>query len=235
MVSTAVAAAPEPHAAVAPDAIAAALELAKVTNSKAIIIGDASDDERALALVPQLLNATPEVTDLEEKYPGFLVEFASKLAPITNRCWHERLPILWKRQADLYAQAFTAAEIETLRLFYTSATGQKLMSGLKKSLKPTAMLAEAKNSPDLRIGSASAITDIKAAVPEVVREMDAGDQAALVRFANSGLLPRLRELAPETQTIAIEWMAESAPWEQAETQKLFEQIVARREATRPKP
>ena len=210
---------------------AAALELAKVTNSAAVIIGDATDDEKSLALVSQMLSATPELTEIEAKYPGFVVEFARELAPITNRSWHERLPTLWKRQAKLYAQSFNVTELETLRLFYTSPTGQKLISGMKKSLKPTAMLAEAKSSPDLHIGSASALSDIKATVPDVVRAMDANDQAVLIQFAKSGLLPRLQKLAPSTQTIAIDWMAESAPWEEAETLTLFQKIVARREAT----
>jgi Uncharacterized protein conserved in bacteria (DUF2059) len=209
----------------------AALELAKVTNSAAVIIGDASDDDKSLALVPQLLNATPELTEIEAKYPGFLVEFARELAPITNRSWRERLPILWKRQADLYAEYFNAAELETLRIFYTSTTGQKLISGMKSALKPTAMLAEAKGSADLHIGSASALADIKATVPDVVRQMDKADQAVLIGFSNSGLAPRLQKLAPLTQTIALEWMSESAPWEDAETHALFQKIVARREAS----
>jgi Uncharacterized protein conserved in bacteria (DUF2059) len=210
---------------------AAAFELAKVTNSAAVIIGDASDDERSLALVPQLLDATPELTEIEAKYPGFLVEFARELAPITNRSWRERLPILWKRQADLYAATFKATELEALRIFYTSATGQKLISGMKRALKPTAMLAEAKGSADLHIGSASALADIKATVPDVARQMDTADQAVLIEFANSGLAPRLQKLAPLTQTIALEWMSESAPWEDAETQALFQKIVTRRESS----
>lgn len=219
------------HAAITlttPEVQQAALELAQVTNSEAVIIGSSSDDEKVLALVPQLADANADLASLEKQYPGFLVEFAREMIPITNRSWRERLPELWRRQAVLYASTFTAAELAKLKAFYSSPTGQKLISRLQAAMQPKAMVDEAKASPDFKFGAQSVMSDIRAAVPQAVAAMNADDEAELSKLMQSGLLERMREMGPKTQSIAIDWMNESASWEEEATQNAFDAVLKRR-------
>lgn len=225
-------AAPPAQAAPAPEVVEArqaeAQRLARLLNSQETIVGSADDDTRAVAVMGQLVEGNADLAALEKRYPGISKQIAVELMPLINRSANERLPQLWERQARLYADTFTAAELRTLNAFYGSSTGAKLIAAMMRNVQPRVSLEEAKRSPDFSISPQSALADIKAAVPAVVQSMDANDQAVLIAFATSGLAPKMKRLAPQTQQVVLTWMNESAPWEEAATEKLIERIVAER-------
>lgn len=204
-----------------------ATKLATMLNSEAIIIGDAKSDEEALPLIAQLWGSKEDLAAVEKEYPGISVALAREVTPIINRSARERLGELHRRQAALYAANFTAAELDTLIAFYGSPTGIKLMDTMLASIRPNAIMAEASKSEDFRFGSESVLKDIRSTAPAITRVMDDTDKAALVRLATSGLAPRLKALAPQTQTIALEWYNEEAPWEATEIEKAMERVLAR--------
>jgi hypothetical protein len=206
----------------------AAAALALTLNSEAIIIGDAADDAKALALVPQLIAGSSDLALLEKRSPGIVTEFSRRLMPITNRSSRERLPELRRRQAALYAAHFNAAELQTLNAFYTSSTGAKLLAVATDALKPDAMLAEMKASPDFKISPEAALKDIQATRPAVTKAIGPEDQDELMKLAGSGLLGRLQALAPRTQAVVLAWMDESAPWEEAATAELLNTVMTER-------
>jgi hypothetical protein len=205
-----------------------AMALAHILNSEKIIIGTADSDEAALALVPQLTAANADLIALEKQFPGITLELARATLPITNRSEHERLPQLWQRQAALYAAHFTAPELDTLIAFYQSPTGLKLVQAMIENMHPKHALREAAQSPDMRFGAKSVIADIQEAVPDVLATMTAEDRAVLTRLASSGIMQKMAEIAPQTQQIALDWMAEEAPWEAAETDRVVAELLARR-------
>lgn len=205
-----------------------AKRLAALLNSEAIIIGDAADDARAVALMGELVEGNREIAALEKERPGVIREMAVAIMPIINGSMKQRLPVLWSRQAALYAEQFDAAELATLVGFYCSPTGAKLIAGMKREIRPTTMMAEAKRSPDFSFSADSALKDVKASVPRIMADMDAGDQVALLKLAATGLLPRMQKLGPATQKIALGWWAESAPGEDAEIGKAIKRVVERR-------
>lgn len=204
-----------------------AIKLATMLNSEAIIVGNAKSDEEALPLVTQLWGSKEDLAALEKESPGISVALAREVMPIINRSARERLPELHRRQAALYAANFTAAELDTLIAFYASPTGTKLIATMLASIKPKAVIAEASKSEDFRFGSESVLKDIRSTAPAITRVMDETDKAALTRLITSGLAPRLKALAPQTQTIALEWYNEEAPWEAAEIEKAMERVLAR--------
>jgi hypothetical protein len=204
-----------------------AIKLAAMLNSDAIIVGNAKSDEEALALISQLWGSQEDLAGLEKRYPGISVALAREVMPIINRSARERLGELHRRQAALYAANFTAAELDTLIAFYGSPTGIKLIATMLASIRPNAVIAEASKSDDLRFGAESVLKDIRSAEPEIERAMDETDKAALTKLATSGLIPRLKALAPQTQTIALKWYDEEAPWEAAEIEKAMERVLAR--------
>jgi len=219
-----------PSPVTAPDAAVAAraMALAQATNSDAIIIGDEKSDAKAVKMATDVFGANKDFQALEVKYPGISLELARAMMPVINRSARERLPVLWQRQADFYSKHFTASELDTLRTFYQSSTGQKLIRSMIANIDPKAMVAEAKQSSDFKFGVDSALTDIRATVPAALKEMDDADKAILEKLGRSGLMTKMHAIAPETQAIAIAWMNESAPWEEAELDKVIQTILDRR-------
>lgn len=213
--------------AVPADQTTAALALARVLNSEATIIGDEQSDAAAIAMVPKLAEANTQLAALEGEHPGLLLALAKEMMPIVNRSARERLPELHRRQARLFAESFTASELQSLLDFYASPTGQKMITLMMANLRPDAMLAEAAKSPDMKVGAESALKDIQATVPSIVAKLDASDEPALRKLMASGLLPRLKELAPRTQTIGLNWMNETTPQEETETNRVMEAVLAR--------
>lgn len=199
--------------------------LARLLNSDANIIGDDASDQKALAMVPELFGANPELAALEKEHPGIALEIAKAMLPIINRSARERLPQLWDRQAALYSRHFSAAELDKLIAFYSSPTGIKLIRVMFEKLQPRRMLEEAKKSEDFTFSGSAAVADIRAAAPGVAEAMNAEDQRVLLALMATGLLPKLQKLGPETQQITITWMNESAPWEDAEAEKAVVKII----------
>jgi hypothetical protein len=219
--------APDARSAVAPSVAERALKLAETLNSEAIIIGDATSDAEAIELIQQVWGSRDELAQLEKENSGITLAFARELLPITNRSMRERLPELHQRQAALYASHFSATELDTLIAFYRSPTGAKLIATTMTSLKPKAIIAEASQSEDFKFSAQAALKDVRATVPDTLKVMDATDKAVLMRFAQSGVAPKMRALAPKTQQLAIDWMNEEAPWEGAEIEKALERVFAR--------
>lgn len=205
-----------------------ALQLAKILNSEAIIVGDAVTDEKATEFMLQLFGTQEEMQKVESEHPGIGKELAAAALPIINRHMLQRLPQLQERQAELYAANFAAPQLSILVDFYSSTTGQKLIKSMISNVQPKAMLAEAATSDDFKISASSALKDIRDTVPTIISDMDETDQKALVKFAQSGLLPKLQALAPQTQTVALDWMQEYAEGEEREIENAIEAVFENR-------
>ncbi len=208
-----------PAAALDPARLAAALELAKVTNSEAFVVGDASGDDQLAHLLPQMIEGNEEIGALEKQYPGFTIQYAQALVEITRRSWRERLPELWNRQAALHAAHFSVPELSTLKSFFGGRTGQKMIAMAQRRMKPIRILMQASASPNSKLASKAAGADEEAIAPVSMDAFDEADKAAAEGLARTGLLPLMRKIAPQTGQIAQAWMREMAPWEAAEIAK----------------
>lgn len=214
-------------ATIDPARAAAALKLAQLLNSAENIIGDDGSNEKAIALVKEMTAGNEEVVKLEREYPGVMSDIARAVLPIINRSSRVRLPQLWDRQAALYAANFNAGELGILFDFYNSPTGRKMVAGLGQA-KPTAMVAEAAKSKDFAITAPSVLSDIKTAVPEIMKTFGPDDERELLKLMQSGLLARLKGIASQTQTVALDWQNESAPGEDGEIEKVTLAVIQKR-------
>lgn len=210
------------------DSKALSVQLASVLNSEAIIIGDATTDQKATELMLQLFGTQEEMKTIEADYPGIGKELADAILPIVNRYMRQRLPQLQAQQAQLYADNFSAAELKTLIDFYTSPTGQKMIASMTSRIQPKAMMQEASQSEDFQFSAGAALKDIRDTVPGILSDLGEEDRETLVQFARSGVLPKLQALGPKTQAIAISWNQQYAENEEREIEQIVESIFARR-------
>jgi hypothetical protein len=211
-----------------PDVSASALALAKLTNSEALMIGN---DDKALAAMSQIMQSSPDIMAMEKDYPGIMIEMAKAAMPVTNQDLRDRLPTLWDRQAALYSETFTASELEVLIRFYGSPTGEKLLRGLQQHLKPEASITEARQTEGFTFGANSALKDIQAAVPDVIKDMDQGDRGLMALLGKSSAFPKLQAIAPRTQQIALDWINEPSPEADARMDAVMQAVVEARLGT----
>jgi hypothetical protein len=224
-VQAAPAPAPAPPAARAEQPREAALALVRVLNSEAMVVGDAGTDAKAHELMRQLSQGNKQLAELETGHPGILRALADAMLPIVNRSARERLPQLWQRQARLYGDSFTDAELAKLTAFYTSPTGRKLITTMQSSMKTDAMMAEASRTPGFKVSPEAVAKDVAATTPALMGRMDGTDHLQLMALAQTGLLDRLKAVGPKSQAISLAWYDESAPWEEAETDRAIDAVL----------
>jgi Uncharacterized protein conserved in bacteria (DUF2059) len=202
--------------------------LAGILNSEWIIIGDDKSDVKAEALMLELMASDPELIKLEQDYPGVAREMAKASLPITSKYWRQRLPDLHARQSALYRANFSESELDVLIEFYSSPTGQKMITAMLENIKPDAMMEEAKGSEDFRISADSALKDISRTVPSIMDSMNDVDVKAIQALMKTGIPFRMQKIGPQTQKIALDWMNESAPGEDTELEAAALATIARR-------
>lgn len=207
---------------------AKALKLAGLLNSEAIIIGDDASDAKTATLMQELFSSNPDLAELDRDDPGVVKEMARVVLPIINKYMRVRLPELQARQSDLYFRNFSEQEIDRLIAFYTSPTGQRMITLMMDNLQPNAVIEQLKSSGDLKISSESALTDIRRTAPAIMAAMTEADLKELETLMQSGLLVRMKMIANETQTIALTWMDESAPGEEEEIEEAMSALFEHR-------
>ncbi|WP_343528227.1 DUF2059 domain-containing protein [Sphingomonas sp.] len=120
----------------------AAKALAQLLYPEAIIVRMAAIDTDVMTT--QLLAADPKMQARERAHPGIVRAIAQAVQPLRARSMHERMPILWGRQAAIYGAAFSDAELVALNRFYASAAGQALIATMQSGAVPSSMKKEAR-------------------------------------------------------------------------------------------
>jgi hypothetical protein len=205
----------------------AALTLARLLNSEAMIIGGTDSTDKARQIMGDLAAANADMKAMEAQHPGFTRTMADAMTPIAVRSMRERLPELWRRQALVYGKRFNDAELETLNAFYASPTGQKIIDRMQQAMGHKAMVAEAAASPDFKFSAKSVQQDKDEAARTMVKALDASDMTVLAMLQKTGLADRIKAMAPETEGNALQWYDEQAPWEEAETEKAMAAVMTR--------
>jgi len=119
----------------------AALALARLLYPEALLVKMA--DMGTDTMVAQLLASDPKMQAREAKHPGIVRAIAQAIQPLRARSMHERMPVLWQRQAAIYGAAFSDAELVTLNRFYATPAGQALIATMQSGTVPPNMTTEA--------------------------------------------------------------------------------------------
>lgn len=118
----------------------AALTLARLLYPETLIVNAARTD----VMVAQLLASDPKMKAREDRHPGIVRAIAEAVQPLRVRSIHERMPVLWQRQAAIYGAAFTEPELATLNRFYATPAGQALVATMQSGTAPPTMTNEAR-------------------------------------------------------------------------------------------
>lgn len=202
------------------------LELAKITASEDIIIGDSDDEVKATEMALELLKSDPSVQQLEAEFPGISKSLMMAVMPILTRSMKERLPTLWDRLAVIYAQTFTLEELDYLIGFYSSPTGQKMINAITDKYEPTAVMAEMKKSEDFSYSPEAVREDVKTVIPGIMDGLDDKDIANVLDLGRSTAFPKLRKIGLSIQQIKIDWQNEQTPWEEAAMNDAMAEVMA---------
>jgi len=207
---------------------AAAMELAVLLHNEENMISN--DDVRAKKFAVELFAADPELAQIEEDFPGVTMEIADATIPIANRSMRERLPVLWQRQANIYAANFDIEELNRLITFYDSPTGRKLVTGLRNNIKTENVVRSAKEAGSVAISAEAVQADKKVAALSILGDLNQRDRAALLEFGRDNLSKRLKMISLRIQQNVQAWADETTEWEAAETEAAINKIFEKRMA-----
>lgn len=195
---------PAPAAAQAVDPAhrARALELAKLTQPRELVLSAvmAQTDKHFVSV----LGGTPEGKEMEAAYPGILDAMYKGARGELVTAMEAMIPQMWDSFADLLAARLTLAEMEAMETFYRTPTGRKMLQGAMGAIDMKGLFTEAARQEDVTIGSAD-INKVQAqAVRGAVASVDASDMAALEAFNRSGAAMKIVSLTPDFQKIMLE-------------------------------
>lgn len=215
-------------AEVAADKIALAAELALLTNSSGIVIGDSESDGRMRPIWHRLLSGDSDFGEFEKEHPGTINELLDAVLPIINSSLAERLPILQQRQAALYVNTFDVDELRLLLRFYRSPTGEKLLRLVEENIHTNNVEAAMQSSKDMSFDVHAALADMKETGQAIIPQFSATDKAMLELLAQSSVGPKLRQIAQQTQQNALVWYDEYLPGEEEKIDAAMEAVIARK-------
>lgn len=167
--------------------------------------------------------ADPEAKELRKNYPELLDAVWKALEPEVRRASAEDQPKFHAELAKIYIARLSSAEMEGLRRFYLTPTGQKLMRKLYGSIDPSPIVAEAVKSQSI---SEQAMTAAKnAAQAEALAALAPEDFAALEELARTISMAKLHSLGQETQQATLKWINQEDPELDARIEKILADAV----------
>ena len=216
---------------VAAEQMALAAELAQLTNSGGIVVGDSESDGRMRPIWHRMLSSDSDLREFETEHPGTINELIDAVLPIINSSLAERLPILQQRQAALYVKTFDADELRLLLRFYASPTGEKLLRLVEEDIHTNNVEAVMQSSKDMFIDIQAVLADVKATGQAVFSQFSAADEPMLKLLAQSSAAPKLRQIAQQTQQITLAWYDDYLPGEEEKIDAAMEAVIARKMGT----
>ncbi len=200
--------------------------LAEILGAPDIVVG--GDLNRQSDAMAAIWRAVPQMAALEARSPGILDEFAAAITPIAADLLRGRTRDLQDRYAAIYADVFTAPEIDTLIDFYTSSTGQKLIHAMLDNVDYDAISDDLVESGMKSVSTRAALTDIYATLPAVMKTMTSADRAVLAVFEKTSVFARVEALAPRIQRAYLDWSLAIPPEGQARIAAAMKPIAERR-------
>ncbi|QIG78778.1 DUF2059 domain-containing protein [Stakelama tenebrarum] len=194
----------------------AAYKLAQTVRTEAHVHAEIArlyDSDPGKALLQE-----PAIAELERQYPGIADVMMNSIRSYSTRDALERLPDLWERFADIYADGLTDAELAVVQAFYESPAGQRFLDATIAGLDPRPMMAEMIQRSE-RAAEASDISRMTTrAGVSAVGQLSSEDQAALMAFAKTGAFRKMSLLAPRIQQASADWANDQSPELMAEAQ-----------------
>jgi hypothetical protein len=201
----------------------AAFELARIiAPANQMLEAELSIARRGFAMLPE---ADPEFAKLEKEHPGFVEVLWKGAEPELRKYMVVQLPRLHETLAKLYSSRLSEAEIDGLRQFYSSPTGQKLVMAMYANVDPAPLIQSfVKEERILEQAVAAAQADARA---KAIQSLGEDDEAAFTRLSQVIALEKFKALGEDTQKLLVKWVNEPDPEFEARIEKVMEQVAER--------
>jgi hypothetical protein len=137
---------------------------------------------------------------LDAAQPGFGTQLAERGKAEIVGLVRERIPQLHDRLATHFAASCTEQELKDLIAFYSSPTGAKLIRSITMSDTDTDAF------DDNQLTATEATRMNRKASLGAIKELNADDQAAVIKFAFSPAGRAAKMAGPTVQAISAEWL-----------------------------
>ena len=165
------------------------------------------------SIYKQLLTSSPEISALDETYPGLGDAWKGAMRPIMIDEVRLNLPEYHAELAAFWQASFTAAELQQLITFWSSPTAQKLLNTASKSMSYDNIAGEmAKEIEDENydISKDSVKKDQKNMVAKAQKLLTFEDRKLIARFELSPVGQKFAKVLPEKQAIDLKWFNKDA-------------------------
>jgi hypothetical protein len=162
--------------------------------------------------LPDGLNRNPEFSSLEAEYPGLINVICKAIRKPMLDGYAQKMPLLWSRVTDLYAENLTTADIDKITQFFNSPTAVRLRERAKTANDNSKLI-------DAAIVDAAHLTngDSTTAIDKAARTMQANmtrkmmtaisseDRIVIFKFENSSTGLKLNKMNSQMQKVMIDW------------------------------
>jgi hypothetical protein len=207
----------EPVQGVAQEPSASAIALAKLVSG-----GEAGIEvEIALARTGLKggLELAFEVKDIETEHLGLFDAVWTAVEPEVRRSIIADAPVFEDRLARLYSNSLTLTEIEGLKSFYSTPTGQKLIRSMYSGLDATPIIESAITGEGV-ISQEAHDAMVESATRKAASSVDpsAGDLAILERSIS---FEKMQRIGAEVRKLTLEWVNQEDPEFEAKLDELI--------------
>lgn len=169
--------------------------------------------------------ADADAKQLTKEYPGLVEAIWAAIEPEVRRSTIADQPRFHALLAKVYAARLTVPEIESMRRFYATPTGQKMIRSLHENIDPTPALAEAARAGDAHISEQSLAAMRGKAAAKAIKTIGPEDEAALEQLIRAAPMAKLQAVAKETQQLTADWVNKEDPEFDASLDELIEAAV----------
>ncbi len=179
------------------EAAQSAAELAKLVHPVELAVATAAEGADRY-LVTEMLKQ-PEFAALEKQYPGIMAAMYQAGRPFMLQVERRNAGRAQQALAALYQAELTSAEIEAVRRFFSTATGQKIIRGMfnPAGIKDVAEVVARNPDADVGVGTLSAIQAQNA--ERLAATATAEDEKVAAEFMSSPVGVKMQKLVPAMQ------------------------------------
>jgi hypothetical protein len=187
---------PTPVAAAQPGAVA----LAKLTCPRDLMVEQ--QIETAKRAFYAGFRAEPEAAEVEAANPGMVDFLWAAIRPEMESQSLKILPKIWTMLAEVYSARLTAREIDSLRAFYATPTGQKVVKSMYSEVDVSPVISEMVRSEG-RISDSTAKGVITAASNRMANTLTAEDLRVVTALVGYISREKMRSVSDETRRVML--------------------------------
>ncbi len=209
----------------AADAARSAAELAKLVHPIDLAVATAAEGADRYLLAEMLKQ--PNFADLEKQYPGIMAAMYQAGRPLMLEVERRNAGRVQEVLAAFYQAELTAAEIDAIRGFFSSATGQKITRGMFNPAGIKGVAEVVARDPEAPV-AVDTLAAIQTQIAErMAASVTAEDTQIAARFMSTAAGAKMQDLVPRMQAKMAQIVNESHPDLQGQIDSAMETAAKR--------